>query len=140
MDVPLGDFFSFVPFRGPSSTTWYKYAPNPMDSFQFADGENQQKIIGSVEKPSFKEYGFDERLSQTLLKIGMKIPTNIQFDSIPVLLSGKSGLIASETGNGKTLAFLLPTIQKILNSYEKKPELSNRKYMTPLAVIATPGR
>lgn len=136
----IGDFFSFVPFRGPSSTTWYKYAPNPMDSFQFADGENQQKIIGSVEKPSFKEYGFDERLSQTLPKIGMKIPTNIQFDSIPVLLSGKSGLIASETGNGKTLAFLLPTIQKILNSYEKKPELSNRKYMTPLAVIATPGR
>ena len=111
-----------------------------MDSFQFADGENQQKIIGSVEKPSFKEYGFDERLSQTLPKIGVKIPTNIQFDSIPVLLSGKSGLIASETGNGKTLAFLLPTIQKILNSYEKKPELSNRKYMTPLAVIATPGR
>ena len=78
-------------------------------------------------KPSFKEYGFDDRLLSALVRIGIKIPTNIQFDALPLLLSGKSGLIASETGNGKTVAFLLPTLQKILNSYEVSPDLTNRQ-------------
>ena len=103
-----------------------------------AEGEKQK--ISESAKPSFKEYGFDDRLLSALVRIGIKIPTNIQFDALPLLLSGKSGLIASETGNGKTVAFLLPTLQKILNSYEVSPDLTNRKYMSPLAVIATPGR
>ena len=134
----IGDYFAFSPFRAPSATSWFKYAPTPDDSFQFAEGEKQE--ISESAKPSFKEYGFDDRLLSALVRIGIKIPTNIQFDALPVLLSGKSGLIASETGNGKTVAFLLPTLQKILNSYEVSPDLSNRKYMSPLAVIATPGR
>jgi len=134
----IGDYFAFSPFRAPSATSWYKYAPTPDDSFQFAEGEKQK--ISESAKPSFKEYGFDDRLLSALVRIGIKIPTNIQFDALPLLLSGKSGLIASETGNGKTVAFLLPTLQKILNSYEVSPDLTNRKYMSPLAVIATPGR
>jgi len=134
----IGDYFAFSPFRAPSATSWYKYAPTPEDSFQFAEGEKQK--ISKSAKPSFKEYGFDDRLLSALVRIGIKIPTNIQFDALPLLLSGKSGLIASETGNGKTIAFLLPTLQKILNSYEVSPDLTNRKYMSPLAVIATPGR
>ena len=121
----IGDYFAFSPFRAPSATSWYKYAPTPDDSFQFAEGEKQE--ISESAKPSFKEYGFDDRLLSALVRIGIKIPTNIQFDALPLLLSGKSGLIASETGNGKTVAFLLPTLQKILNSYEVSPDLTNRQ-------------
>lgn len=129
----IGDFFSFVPHRGPSATTWYKYMPSVMENFQFAEGD----IIKSQksDKPTFEELNLDTRLIKVLSSLGMKNPTNIQFEALPFLLAGKNSLIASETGNGKTLAFLLPIIQRILNNPSP-----NRKYMSPLAVIATPGR
>ena len=38
----IGDYFAFSPFRAPSATSWYKYAPTPDDSFQFAEGEKQK--------------------------------------------------------------------------------------------------
>lgn len=40
-------------------------------------------------------------------------PMPIQVESIPVLLAGKDAYLNSETGTGKTLAYLLPLFQKI---------------------------
>ena len=74
----------------------------------------------------------DERLVKALHNIGISVPTNIQNDALPVLLAGKSAIIASETGNGKTIAYLLPVVQKILQT---KANCADRKLMRPLAVI-----
>ena len=70
----IGDFFAFTPFRGSAATNWYKYAPSIDENFQFAN-EDQRKIP-SPAKPSFNEFDFDERLTDALFKIGIKIPTN----------------------------------------------------------------
>lgn len=57
------------------------------------------------------------KLSQWLLKTCEKIkyitPTEIQRLSIPSILDGKSVIINSETGSGKTAAFGLPTLNKL---------------------------
>jgi superfamily II DNA/RNA helicase len=37
-------------------------------------------------------------------------------------MSGENGIIAAETGNGKTLAFLLPIIQQVLEFKRKNPQ------------------
>ena len=89
-------------------------------------------------KPSFSTFlGLDPRLVKGLNNVGIKVPTNIQHDALPVLLQGQSGVIASETGNGKTLAFLLPALQKILSSINAD---GSRPFNHPLAVVVAPGR
>lgn len=43
--------------------------------------------------------------------LGFSLPTDIQAESIPLILGGGDVLMAAETGSGKTAAFCLPIIQ-----------------------------
>lgn len=53
-------------------------------------------------------------------------PTQIQRFSIPVLLSKRDALIKAQTGSGKTLSYLIPIVQDIINTYmAKKSESSS---------------
>lgn len=63
--------------------------------------------------------------------------TKIQSDAIPKICDNNHALIAAETGCGKTLAYLLPIIQQIL---ERKYRFEERPLNTPLVLILTPGR
>ena len=49
---------------------------------------------------------------QKLSEIGITEPTNVQNEVIPVIASGKSVIFQSETGTGKTYAYLLPLVNK----------------------------
>lgn len=44
---------------------------------------------------------------------GIAVPTPVQSETIPVVLSGEDVVSQAQTGTGKTLAFLLPIIQRI---------------------------
>eukprot|EP01132_Coremiostelium_polycephalum_P000008 gene8-11_t len=54
-------------------------------------------------------------LLQTLKKLGFEQPTAIQAKSIPLALQQKDILGSAQTGTGKTLAFVLPLVNKLLN-------------------------
>ena len=54
--------------------------------------------------------------NQAIAKQGWSTPTLIQESAIPLLLEGKDVLVRARTGSGKTGAFVIPVIQKILNS------------------------
>ncbi|OPJ57016.1 DEAD/DEAH box helicase [Alkalithermobacter paradoxus] len=62
---------------------------------------------------TFDKLGIDAKLVQALSKLNITSPTNIQEKVIPVALENKDVIGKSETGTGKTLAYLLPTLQKI---------------------------
>ncbi len=64
----------------------------------------------------FKSLGLHEALLQNLEKLGLKEPTPIQQESIPIILQKKDVAGLAQTGTGKTAAFLLPTIHRILDS------------------------
>jgi len=66
---------------------------------------------------SFKKLNLDEALLKALETQGYDMPTPIQKQAIPVVLSGKDLLGVAQTGTGKTAAFGLPILQ-LLN--EKK--------------------
>ncbi|XP_043491436.1 probable ATP-dependent RNA helicase DDX56 [Polistes fuscatus] len=64
----------------------------------------------------FHEYGLDDRILKAVAKLGWMEPTPIQEKAIPLLLEGKDVLIRARTGSGKTAAFAIPLIQKILSN------------------------
>lgn len=53
---------------------------------------------------------------QAIARLGWEEPTLIQEKAIPYVLEGKDLLARARTGSGKTGAFVIPAIQKILES------------------------
>ncbi|MDE5581357.1 MAG: DEAD/DEAH box helicase [Treponemataceae bacterium] len=62
---------------------------------------------------TFAELGVEESFISRLENIGIKIPTSVQESVIPVILRGEDTVFQSETGSGKTFAFLIPLLQRI---------------------------
>lgn len=62
---------------------------------------------------SFKTLGVCDALITALNKQGIKEPTPIQKQAIPVAFKGNDVIAKAQTGTGKTLAFLLPILQRI---------------------------
>ncbi|WP_174286338.1 DEAD/DEAH box helicase [Sphingomonas bacterium] len=67
----------------------------------------------------FSELGLAEPLVRALQAKGYETPTPIQRDSIPILLEGRDLLGIAQTGTGKTAAFVLPSIQRLVGSQKR---------------------
>ncbi|HEY3367013.1 MAG TPA: DEAD/DEAH box helicase [Symbiobacteriaceae bacterium] len=61
----------------------------------------------------FGALGIRRELVEALNHNGLKEPTPIQTKAIPVLLQGRDVIAQAQTGTGKTLAFLLPILEKV---------------------------
>ena len=77
----------------------------------------------------FSSLGIRREIEQKLREGGITAPTPIQIQAIPALQAGKDLIAQAQTGTGKTLAFLLPILEKI---DPKKPHVQ--------ALIVTPTR
>lgn len=62
---------------------------------------------------SFTDFELPADLIKTLEKQGITVPTPVQKETIPVALTGVDVLATAQTGSGKTIAYLLPLIQKL---------------------------
>lgn len=62
---------------------------------------------------NFLELGISETFNHTLRENGITEATPIQEKAIPVIMSGKDIIGQAKTGTGKTLAFVLPILEKI---------------------------
>ena len=65
---------------------------------------------------SFTDFSFHEDLQSALKKKNFETCTPIQAEAMPHILSGKDVAGLAQTGTGKTAAFLLPMIERILRS------------------------
>lgn len=66
-----------------------------------------------MNKASFAAIGIQEDFVARLSEFGIQDPSPVQKETIPLLLEGRDVLAASQTGTGKTLAYLLPLLQGI---------------------------
>jgi ATP-dependent RNA helicase RhlE len=82
----------------------------------------------------FSKYHIAPGLKKSLDELGYKKPTDIQFKSIPQILSGQDILAIAQTGTGKTAAFAIPLIS-MLQDKKRFEEEQNVK-----AVIMVPTR
>ncbi|MFA5131721.1 MAG: DEAD/DEAH box helicase [Candidatus Paceibacterota bacterium] len=71
-------------------------------------------------KHAFTDFGIAEMLSANLTAKGLVTPSPIQDQSIPVVLSGKDVIGIASTGTGKTAAFLIPLINKLVANKDHK--------------------
>src|SRR2546426_5430596 len=79
---------------------------------------------------SFAALKLDPSLERGLKELGFRQPTPIQSDAIPPALEGRDLLASAMTGSGKTAAFLLPILHRLID----KPRGTTR------ALILTPTR
>lgn len=83
----------------------------------------------------FDDYKISDELKASILRLGFKRPTDIQFKSIQPILSGDDVLAIAQTGTGKTAAFAIPVIDII--HYKK---LNQRRADGIKAVVMVPTR
>jgi len=62
---------------------------------------------------NFQNLGLSESTLKSIEEIGYKVPSPIQEQAIPVVLSGADVVGQAQTGTGKTAAFMLPILEKI---------------------------
>ncbi|XP_015365139.1 PREDICTED: ATP-dependent RNA helicase vasa, isoform A-like [Diuraphis noxia] len=98
------------------------------------NGENVPKPIESFETLN----NVPEKLMENIRKCNFLKPTPIQKYSIPIILSGKDLMATAQTGSGKTVAYVLPIIQKLLMN----PQIlvKDSVHSEPQVVIMAPTR
>lgn len=100
-----------------------------------------------MQSHSFSELGLSRALLDAVSSQGYTIPTEVQSQAIPVLLSGANLLATAQTGTGKTAAFTLPLLhhlaaekKKTSSGGERSATGSRRGPARPDALILAPTR
>jgi ATP-dependent RNA helicase RhlE len=70
--------------------------------------------IATIDSLGFNDLGLAPELLKALTESGYTSPTPIQVQAIPVALAGGDLMAGAQTGTGKTAAFALPLLQKLL--------------------------
>ncbi|MCP2041943.1 superfamily II DNA/RNA helicase [Neisseria sp. HSC-16F19] len=81
----------------------------------------------------FQDLQLDKPLTDALRAAGYESPTPVQLQAIPAALNGADLMASAQTGSGKTAAFLLPILQKLLKRSDKPGK-------GPRALVLTPTR
>ncbi len=73
-----------------------------------------------VDDYNYSQFEISDILKKNIYNIGYSNPTKIQYQTIPQIIEGKDILGIASTGSGKTAAFLIPMIDKILKDKDNK--------------------
>ncbi|GAM18401.1 hypothetical protein SAMD00019534_015760 [Acytostelium subglobosum LB1] len=84
------------------------------DSFKTLQSNRRRKQEIEEELPTFDELHLSRPLQKAIADLGFSMPTPIQAKTIPLALNGKDILASATTGSGKTAAFLLPILERLL--------------------------
>jgi ATP-dependent RNA helicase RhlE len=69
---------------------------------------------------SFESFHFHPKIESGIGSLGYTVPTAIQFQCIPPILKGKDVIGLAQTGTGKTAAFALPILQRLMAGTRKR--------------------
>ncbi len=83
---------------------------------------------------SFQSLMLSQKLQDTIKQLGYIEPTEIQKQSIPLLLEGRDILATSQTGTGKTASFVLPMLENLEERDE--PKKGDERYKIDALILA----
>src|ERR1700741_2916057 len=81
----------------------------------------------------FSELGLSPAMAAQVARLGYETPTPVQTQAIPIVLSGVDLLARAQTGTGKTAAFGLPMIERLL----ARPDSGKRRAPRGLVLVPT---
>ncbi|SOZ98286.1 modular protein:DEAD/DEAH box helicase (N-terminal); ATP-DEPENDENT RNA HELICASE (C-terminal)(rhlE-like) [Cupriavidus taiwanensis] len=87
-------------------------AQSPLDKLDALLNPSPAVAAPAVES-GFAALGLDAAILRALSDLNYNSPTPVQAQAIPAFLAGRDLLVSSQTGSGKTAAFMLPAIQRI---------------------------
>jgi len=97
---------------------------------------SQFKVAPAEGKTRFHDFDLPEPLMHAIYDLGFQYCTPIQAEILPSTLSGKDASGRAQTGTGKTAAFLIAVITRMLNN----PLQGERKPGTPRILVIAPTR
>lgn len=108
--------------RGPKRGGFGSFGTTEFEISRFI---NKSVVVEEAEavftpEHSFSDFKVDERIKANVIKKGYETPTPIQDKAIPQVLLGHDVFGLAETGTGKTAAFLIPLIDKVMKGLDNK--------------------
>src|SRR5438105_15963905 len=85
---------------------------------------------------SFSTLGLDSSLLDNLKRLGYNGPTPVQREAIPAVLAGGDLLVSSQTGSGKTAAFVLPGLERLRTPAKRAGKGPRMLVLTPTRELA----
>jgi ATP-dependent RNA helicase RhlE len=85
---------------------------------------------------TFSTLGLSEPLLRAVSGQGYTIPTPIQLQAIPAVLSGRDLMAAAQTGTGKTAGFTLPLLQRLSGGERVQANTVRALVLTPTRELA----
>jgi ATP-dependent RNA helicase RhlE len=83
--------------------------------------ESEQEVAqdAGIESTTFEQLGLSEELMKAVRDAGYTTPTPIQAQAIPLVLKGRDVMGLAQTGTGKTAAFTLPIVDRLLGGPQR---------------------
>src|SRR5207248_1233933 len=93
-------------------------------------------LINRSDFMSFENLGLSPVIKNNLFGLGYRVPTPVQTKAIPFALEGRDVIGSAQTGTGKTAAFGLPMIERLVHRTEENPLMPRQ----PRALVLAPTR
>ncbi len=96
-------------------------------STETVEAEQDVEQDAGLESATFEQLGLSEELMKAVRDAGYTTPTPIQAQAIPLVLKGRDVMGLAQTGTGKTAAFTLPIVDRLLGG----PQRTRALVLTP---------
>jgi superfamily II DNA/RNA helicase len=111
--------------------------PLPFGRLEATENVIPRPPVRDGRSSSFIRFDLLPAIQLAIANAGILVPTPAQLYGIPKLMSGENLLLISQTGRGKTLAYLIPLVDKLLRTNEDMLFPQPNK---PRAVVVVPTR
>lgn len=88
---------------------------------------------------SFASMGLAAPLLKAIENLGFTQPTPVQAEAVPAAIQGGDWMVSSQTGSGKTAAFLLPVINAMMSGSNNSP-IDLHRVIGPAGLVLCPTR
>ena len=89
----------------------------------------------------FAALGLAPEIVKAITHAGYTSPTDVQMRTVPTALTGRDLMVSSQTGSGKTAAFVWPALQRILNARNDPTRKREKgKAFGPRILVLAPTR
>ena len=96
-------------------------------------GENKPSSI-----TNFQTSGLATVLLENVRRADYSVPTPVQKHGMPIIMAGRDLMASAQTGSGKTAAFLLPILHKLMES--QADNHAGEMVQAPQCLVITPTR